>query len=64
MSIHQPVSPGLLREEAADWLGLSKRKTYELISREEIASVYIGRSRRITFAALERFVAGLSDIRE
>jgi excisionase family DNA binding protein len=59
------VVPGLLRiEEAAEWLGLSKRKTYELLSRAEIQSVYIGRSRRITVAALERFVAGLSGIRD
>jgi len=55
----------LLRiEEAAAWLGLSKRKTYELLSRGEIQSVYIGRSRRITLAALERFVAGLSGVRD
>jgi len=55
------VTTRLLRiEEAAGWLGLSRRKTYELLSRGEIQSVYIGRSRRITFAALQHFVDGLS----
>ena len=55
------AAPRLLRiEEAAAWLGLSKRKTYELLSRREIESVYIGRSRRITVAALQHFVSGLS----
>lgn len=52
---------GLLRvDEAAVWLGLSKRTMYELLSRGEIPSVQIGRSRRIAFAALERFVERLS----
>jgi len=50
----------LLRiDEAAEWLGLTKRKTYELVCRGEIPSVYIGRSRRIAFAALESFVHSL-----
>jgi excisionase family DNA binding protein len=58
----RPVMPGLLRiEEAAAWLGLSKRKTYELVYRGDIPSVYIGRSRRITFSALEAFVARLPE---
>ena len=52
---------GLLRvEEAAIWLGLSKRTMYELLNRGEIESVHIGRSRRIPFSALERFVEHLS----
>ena len=52
---------GLLRvQEAAAWLGLSKRTTYELLSRGEIESVQIGRSRRIAFTALERYVERLS----
>ena len=52
---------GLLRvEEAAIWLALSKRTTYELLNRGEIESVHIGRSRRIPFSALERFVEHLS----
>jgi excisionase family DNA binding protein len=52
---------GLLRvEEAAAWLGLSKRTMYELLSRGEIESVQIGRSRRIAFTVLERYVERLS----
>jgi excisionase family DNA binding protein len=48
---------GLLRiNEAAKWLGLSKRKTYDLVYKGEISSVYIGRSRRVPVAALERFL--------
>ena len=55
------LRPGLLRiEEAAEWLGLSKRKTYELVARGEIASVYIGRSRRVALATLESFVERLA----
>jgi excisionase family DNA binding protein len=54
---------GLLRvDEAADWLGLSKRKTYELVSRGELPSVHIGRSRRIALSALESFVARLAAV--
>jgi excisionase family DNA binding protein len=56
---------GLLRiEEAAEWLGLSKRKTYDLVARGEIASVYIGRSRRVALAALESFVERLATRQE
>jgi excisionase family DNA binding protein len=55
---------GLLRvEEAAAWLGLSKRKTYELISHGHLPSVHIGRCRRIAFAALQQYVETLPDIR-
>lgn len=66
---HSPTTPntdgaprrGLLSvEEAAAWLGLSKRKTYELLSRGEIESVQIGRSRPIAFTVLERYVEPLS----
>lgn len=53
----RPFVRGLFRiDEAAEWLGLSKRKTYDLVYRGEIPSVYIGRSRRIAFSALETFV--------
>jgi excisionase family DNA binding protein len=52
---------GLLRiDEAAEWLRLSKRKTYELVSRGELPSVHIGRSRRIALSALESFGARLT----
>jgi len=56
-----PPARGLLRiDEAAAWLGLSKRKTYELILRGELPSVHIGRSRRIALSALESFVRRLA----
>ena len=57
----RPVARGLLRiDEAAEWLGLSKRKTYELVIRGELPSVHIGRSRRIALTALESFVERLA----
>ena len=58
--VDRPPTRGLLRiQEAADWLGLSRRKVYELISRGELPSVCIGRSRRIAQTALESFVERL-----
>jgi excisionase family DNA binding protein len=57
-----PPRQGLLRvEEAALWLGLSKRTVFELLSRGEVQSVQIGRSRRIALTALERYVERLSN---
>ncbi len=51
---------GLLRvEEAAEWLGLSRTKAYELVYRGTLPSVTIGRSRRVPVAALHAFVDGL-----
>ena len=48
---------GLFRvEEAAEWLGLSRTKAYELVYRGALQSVTIGRSRRVPLAALEAFV--------
>lgn len=48
---------GLLRvEEAAEWLGLGRTKAYELVYRGTLASVTIGRSRRVPVAALEAFL--------
>jgi len=54
-------SRGLLRvEEAALWLGLGRTKTYELVARGELASVSIGRSRRVPVSALHSFVERLT----
>jgi excisionase family DNA binding protein len=51
---------GLLRvEEAAEWLGVGRTKAYELVYRGTLASVTIGRSRRIPVSALEAFVTRL-----
>jgi excisionase family DNA binding protein len=44
-------------EEAARALGLGRSLVYELVLREEIASIKVGRARRIPKLALEEFVA-------
>jgi len=55
------VNRGLLRvEEAAEWLGLGRTKTYELVARGELPSVCIGRSRRVPLSALLSFVERLA----
>jgi excisionase family DNA binding protein len=43
--------------EAADALGLSRTRIYELMASGELPSVKIGRSRRISVAALHEFIA-------
>jgi excisionase family DNA binding protein len=45
--------------EAAKRLSLSRSKVYELIAAGAIDSVTIGRSRRISRAAIEKFIRGL-----
>ncbi len=58
------VNRGLLRvEEAAEWLGLGRTKTYELVARGELGSVCIGRSRRVPVSALQTFVERLENER-
>lgn len=53
-------SPLLLRpEEAAEALGVSRSRLFELLAAGTIASVHIGRSRRIPRAALDDYVASL-----
>ena len=48
----------LLRiDEAAAALGVGRSFLYSLVQRGEIASVKLGRARRIPVAALDRFVA-------
>lgn len=42
--------------EAAEIVGLSRSKLYELLASRELPSVRIGRSRRIDLADLERFI--------
>ena len=47
----------LLRvDEAADALGLGRTKVYELVMSGEIASVKIGRARRVPLDALKHWV--------
>lgn len=51
------MEPVLLRPEAAaEVLGVSRTVVYELLRRQELDSIQIGRSRRIPREALERFV--------
>jgi excisionase family DNA binding protein len=58
-------SKGLLKpEEAATYLGIGRSKVFELLADGRLASVRIGRSRRITVAALDDFVARLAEAGE
>ena len=43
--------------QAADRLELGRSLVYELVMRGEIASIKVGRARRVPAAALEQFVA-------
>ena len=43
--------------EAAEMLGIGRSKLYELLEADEIASVWIGRSRRVPVEALHAFIA-------
>lgn len=55
-----PVSKLLYTpEEAAQALGISRSKLYVLLAAGDIASVQVGRSRRVRVATLERFVDSL-----
>ena len=42
--------------ETAEILGVSRNRVYELINSEQLASVKLGRSRRISIASIRRFV--------
>ena len=46
-------------QEVADLVGLSRSKVYELLAAGQIASVRIGRSRRVSRKAVAQFVEGL-----
>ena len=53
------LQPALLRiTEAAEYLGISRTKTYELIQRGEIRVLKIDASVRVPRAELERWLAG------
>lgn len=45
-------------EDAARRLAIGRSHLYELLRRGEIASIRLGRSRRVPVASLERFVEG------
>jgi excisionase family DNA binding protein len=44
--------------EAAQYLGISRAKMYEMIASKEIGSITIGRSRRVPLSALHDYVVG------
>jgi excisionase family DNA binding protein len=46
-------------DEAAEILSLSRSTVYELMEAGRLPSVLIGRARRVSWAALETFVASL-----
>ena len=48
-------------EEAASALRIGRTRLYQLLNTGELPSVTVGRSRRITATALERFVDSLVD---
>ena len=50
--------------EAAERLGIGRSYLYGLMMRGEIASLKLGRSRRVPLAALEQFVARRLEERE
>ena len=42
--------------ETAEMLGVSRSRVYELITTEQLASIKIGRSRRVSLASIQQFV--------
>lgn len=52
----------LTPEEAAETIGVSRSKIYELLRRGAIPSVKIGALRRVPLSALEQYVESLSII--
>jgi excisionase family DNA binding protein len=58
--VNRAVCTVLLRpQEAADALGISRSKLYELLRAGEVESVCIARSRRVPVDALNDYVARL-----
>jgi len=57
----QVVAPApklaLTPEEAAEALGISRSQMYLLIARDDVASITIGRLRRVPVTALQEFIA-------
>jgi excisionase family DNA binding protein len=51
----------LTPEEAANALGIGRRKVYELMAARKLSSVKIGASRRVPAEALRTFVASISE---
>jgi excisionase family DNA binding protein len=61
MTFEQPPGKLLLTvEEAAALLGIKRTLTYELIRSGALASVRVGRLRRIRYSDLDAYAAGLA----
>jgi excisionase family DNA binding protein len=58
-SQRHPSACLLTIDEAAGALGIGRTKVYELVRDGLLEAVSIGRCRRVSIAALERFVASL-----
>ena len=56
-----PTTGLLNRKQAAQWLGISERKLWELTNRREIASVRIGNRVLYDPADLQTFVASAKE---
>jgi len=51
------IQPLLTVEEAAGKLGIRRSLMWRLVSTREVESLHIGRLRRITVEALDRYIA-------
>lgn len=51
-------------EEAADILRIGRNRVFKLIATGELHSVKIGRSRRVTSAAIEDFIAQIVAVQQ
>jgi excisionase family DNA binding protein len=56
VDVSPPSTRLLTVRKVAGRLGIGYSKTYELVTRGEIASISIGRSRRVSPAALAKFI--------
>ena len=63
-TVHQNLTPKLLLtiEEAAQMLSLGRTYFYDLVMRNQIASVKIGRKRRVPIVALQAYVDRLMQV--
>jgi len=46
-------------EEAGEYLGISRRRAYQLVGAGEIRSVHVGRLHRVAIEELDKYVDGL-----
>jgi len=57
----ESVTELISTDAAARSLGISRTKIWDLIAKEELSTVRIGRARRIARRELERFIAEATD---